>query len=128
MDTKKTLILLICSVVIAVGFIIGASIFSNALAERPLMGSFSGSLSSSDYSSDLMNTDVLMGYLGIYPQQDAADYDAEMKRLKSELESNITSGAWSQFPYVSISGRLYFSKQAVDEWFLEKGKGQTVIR
>jgi hypothetical protein len=127
MDMKKIVILLLCSVVVAVGFIIGASIFSSALAERPLIGSFSGSLSSSDYSSDIMDTDGLMYYLAIYPEVDT-DYDAENNSLKSELENNIINDKWPDFPYVNINGRLYFSKQAVDEWFLEKGKAQLEIK
>lgn len=128
MDTKKTVILLICSVIVAAGIITGAAIFSSALAERPLVGSFSGNLSSSNYSPpDIMGTESLMGYLAIYPQSDVNDYDAEMGRLKSELESSILSGKLPDFPYVSINGKLYFSRQAVDEWFLEKGKTQLKI-
>lgn len=128
MDTKKMVILLICSVIVTLGIITGAAIFSSALAERPLTGSFSGSLTSTDSSLGIMGTESLMGYLGIFPSPDATgDYDAEMGRLKSELENNILSGKWPGFPYVSINGKLYFSRQAVDEWFLEKGKGQLKV-
>lgn len=122
MDNKKVTTLVLCSVIIAIGIIIGAAIYSNALAERPLVGSFSGSLSSSDGSNDIMDTGGLMSYLAIYPQPSDADYDAEISRIKTELQSNILSGKWPDFPYVSLSGRLYFSKQAVDEWFSDMGK------
>lgn len=127
MDIKKVIILLLCCVIISAGIITGAAIFSSALTERPLVGSFSGNLSSTDYSSDIIGTESLMAYIGIFPQPEAMDYDAEISRLKSELESSILSGKWPDFPYVSINGKLYFSKQAVDEWFLEKGRTQLKI-
>ena len=127
METRKIITLLLCSVIIAVGIIIGSAVSSSTLADRPLTGSFSGSLSSSDYHSDIMTTDGLMVYLGIFPTNENMDYGAERKYLMDELKTNILDGKWIDFPYVNLNGTLYFSKAAVDEWFAEKGKTQLTV-
>lgn len=128
MDTRKIITLLLCSLIIAVGIIVGSAVSSSTLAERPLTGSFSGSISSSEMAdTQIMDTYALMYELGIFPSQESLDYDAENDRLKSELESNILSGKWPGFPYVSLNGQMYFSKTAVEEWFAQMGKTQLVI-
>ncbi len=128
MDKRKIITLLLCSVIIAGGIIIGSAVSSSTLAERPLTGSFSGSLSSSELmETEVMGTYSLMYDLGIFPSNESVDYDTENERLKSELESNILNGKWPGFPYVSINGDMYFSRSAVEEWFAEKGKTQLVI-
>ena len=127
MDAKKIITLVLCSLIIAVGIIVGAAVSSITLAERPLTGSFSGSLSSSEsVETEIMSTDSLMYDLGILPSE-SGDYDNEYARLKSELESKILSGKWPNFPYVSINGEMYYSRTSVEEWFTEKGKTQLVI-
>ena len=128
MDAKKIITLVLCSLIIAVGIIVGSAVSSSTLAERPLTGSFSGSLDSSEpVETEIMSTYSLMYDLGIFPSSESADYDAENERLKSELESDILSGKWPDFPYVSIDGEMYYSRTAVEEWFAEKGKTQLVI-
>lgn len=125
MDLKKNIPLLLCGVIIAVGMIVASSIFANATANRPMVGSFSGSLSSSNiYSNDIMDIYALIQYLRIYPEV-GEDYDEA--KLISDLQDSILSGDWPGFPYVQLDGRLYFSKQAVDDWFAEQGKQQLVV-
>ena len=110
MDKTKILVLLLCSLIIAAGIIIGSAVSASTLAERPLTGSFSGSLNSSEPAeTEIMSTYSLMHDLGIFPSSESTDYDTENERLKSELESNILSGKWPDFPYVSINGQMYFS-------------------
>ncbi len=127
MDKAKIIVLLLCSLIIAAGIIIGSAVSATTLAERPLTGSFSGSLSSSGYDFNITTTDGLMNYLGIFANNASPDYETERNDLLKELEDNIISGKWPDFPYVSINGQLYFSKDAVDEWFSEKGKTRLVI-
>ena len=132
------------SLIIAAGLIVAAIIFANAMADRPMVGSFSGSLSQyASTSNDLMDIEVLRDYLSIYPvdnheiiyyddEGNATDdkgnlilsYDEQVAALRMELEQNITSGAWPGFPYVKVGDRLYFSKKAVDEWFYTQSKAQ----
>ncbi len=82
MDAKKIITLVLCSLIIAVGIIIGSAVSSSTLAERPLTGSFSGSLSSSEpVETEIMSTYSLMYDLGIFPSSESADYDAEKKGL-----------------------------------------------
>lgn len=131
-DWKNSLPLMICAIIIAVGFIIAALVFANIMADRPMMGNFNGSISSNSYTyPDLMEIDVLQQYLGIYPSHDEYDsegygdnYDKIDSKLRSDLQNNILNGVWPEFPYVQINDRLYFSKQAVDDWFAEQSKQQ----
>ncbi len=128
MDKTKIIVLLLCSLIIAVGIVIGSAVSASTLAERPLTGSFSGSLNSYEsVETEIISTYSLMNDLGILPSNESVDYDTEYERLKSELESNILSGKWPDFPYVSINGQMYYSSTAVEEWFAEKGKTQLVI-
>ncbi len=122
MDWKKSLPMLVSSGIVAAGFIISAFIFSNALLDRPMVGNLSGTLVSANSSTpDLMNTASLLQYLGIYPDT------AQESAMQTKLENNISNGVWPGFPYVKINNRMYFSKQAVDEWFFEQGKQALVI-
>lgn len=143
-DWKDSLPLMFCTIIIAVGFIIAALIFANAIADRPMQGNFSGSISSGSFTyPDLMEIDDLRQYLGIYPayeenygesldenyaQSHEENYEELISKLQSDLESSILNGDWPGFPYVQISDRLYFSKQAVNDWFAEQGKQQLRIQ
>ncbi len=138
---------IISAALIAAGLIVAAGIFAQALVDRPLTGSFSGSLHTGSYPyPDLMGIDSLREYLGIYPTYEEAvpedivmvedgqaaeiasvqpdDYDRRQEALNEELRGKILGGKWPGFPYVELDGRLYFSKQAVDDWFAEQGKKQ----
>lgn len=118
---------LLFAIIIAAGMIIAASIFSNTVADRPMMGSFSGSISQSAYSDmELMSIDELRYYLSMYPAE-SYTYMEEVK-MSNELQSKITSGTWPGFPYVQLGERLYFSKKAVDDWFFEQGKAQLSVK
>ena len=132
---------LLFAIILATGMIIAASIFSNTIADRPMMGSFSGSISQSAYSDmELMSIDELRYYLSMYPAESYTytDYDRngnpisgrglEEVKMSGELQRNITSGTWPGFPYVQLGERLYFSKQAVDDWFFEQGKAQLSVK
>lgn len=135
-DWKNSLPLMICAIIIAIGLIIAALVFANIMADRPMMGNFNGSISSNSYTyPDLMEIDVLQQYLGIYPSHDEYDsegyvdnYDKIDSKLRSDLQNDILNGVWPEFPYVQINDRLYFSKQAVDDWFAEQGKQQLRIK
>lgn len=130
---------ILVSVIIAAGLVIAAVIFSGAVADRPLVGSFSGSLSQYEYAQEsaLMDTEMLRMYLSLYPTQEMytteydeegneimSGYDLAEETLRTALEQNITGGAWHGFPYVRLDGRLYFSKQAVDDWFYAQANAQ----
>ena len=139
---------IVVSLIIATGFVVAAVIFANAMADRPMVGSFSGSLSQyAAANNDLMDIDVLRDYLSMYPvdagetiyyddEGNAMDdngspvlgYDEQVDALRMELQQNITSGAWPGFPYVKVGDRLYFSKKAVDEWFYTQSKAQLNLK
>ncbi|MGI6005245.1 MAG: hypothetical protein ACOX88_07545 [Christensenellales bacterium] len=126
---KNNRLLLLCSVIIAAALIISASVFARGIAERPLTGSFSGSLlADSSYYYDIMEIDGLMNYLAIYPtSKDEENYDNAMNQLQTDLQNSIVNGDWPEFPFVQLNGRLYFSRQAVDDWFTQQGKQQLII-
>ena len=133
---KRMIATLCCGAMLTAGLIISAYLLSN----RPMTGSLSGSFSSSSGAveyPDVMSIHQLQGYLGIYPsyneieyfdpeeepQGDAPvpawgpdNYEQREQELLDELIANVKS-RWADFPYVELSGELYFSKQAVDEWF-----------
>ncbi len=135
MESKRALLPLIGSIIIAAGLIIAAVIFAVAagkVAERPIMGSMSGTLSSGSLypsqSMDLMTSRELQDYLEIRTDvRPYMDDDENDLRARAGMEANITSGKWPGFPYVMLGGKLYFSKSAVDEWFTENAKNQLVI-
>ncbi|WRS27061.1 hypothetical protein U6B65_12100 [Oscillospiraceae bacterium MB08-C2-2] len=133
-DWKKSLPLLLTGGIVAVGIVIASLIFANVLADRPMTGSFSGSLATGSYSyPELMELETLKDYLGIFPSSDLLDrengqsYEQAEAKLLQELESNILSGHWPGFPYVKLDGRVYFSKQAVDQWFLQQAQAQLTV-
>ena len=155
MDQKRfsgtgLILRMVSKLILAAAVIVAALIFSNAVANRPMMGSFSGSFSSGSYEyPEVMDLDVLKSFLGIYPsvnewgeQQDmpAGDepalaaysdyfgYDAVEKRLRDELAEDILSGKWPDFPYVRLGGKMYFSRQAVVQWFLEQSEKQLSVQ
>lgn len=146
MDTRQREMLSIVSkllfaIIIAIGMIIAANIFSNTIAERPMMGSFSGSFSQSNYSDmELMSIDELRYYLSMFPAESytytnyddngnpISGYGLEEIKMSGELQRKITNGTWPGFPYVQLGERLYFSKQAVDDWFYEQGKAQLSVK
>lgn len=135
-EWKNSLPLIFCTIIVVVGILIATLIFANVIADRPMQGNFSGSVSSSSYTySDLMGIDELKQYMGIYPTYDendsesyGADYDSMENELRSNLQNSILNGDWPGFPYVQLNDRLYFSKQAVDDWFAEQSKQQLQIK
>ena len=133
-DWKNSFPFIFCTIVV-VGFIIAILIFANIIADRPMYGNFSGSISNGYTYPDLMEIDELKQYLRIYPirnENDSEDYDDNYdkidNKLRSDLESNILNGDWPGFPYVQLNDRLYFSKQAVDDWFAEQSKQQLHVK
>ncbi|HBG12876.1 MAG: hypothetical protein KZY87_18760 [Lachnospiraceae bacterium] len=121
-DWKNSFPLILC---------IAALIFANVIADRPMQGNFVGSITNSNTYPDLMGIDDLKQYLGIYPSYDennsesyGDNYDNMNNELRSDLENSILKGKWPGFPYVQLNDRLYFSKQAVDDWFAEQSKQQ----
>lgn len=143
---KKNIPLLLCSIIVSASFLISAAIFSNAIINRPINASFSGSIYDSYNQSELMDIDTLMYYLHISPSyteeyefydnssdgesystENGFNYDEENQKLKSELQENILGGKFPDFPYVQLNGNLYFNKAAVEEWFFIQSKNQTVI-
>ena len=134
-DWKNSMPLMLCTIIAVVGFIIAVLIFANVIADRPMMGNFSGSISNGYTYPDLMEIDELKQYLRIYPirnENDSEDYDDNYdkidNKLRSELQNNIINGNWPGFPYVQLNDRLYFSKQAVDDWFAEQSKQQLHVK
>ncbi len=135
-DWKNSLPMMLSAIIVAAGFIIAALIFAITIADRPMQGIFNGSISSNSFTyPDLMGIDDLKQYLGIYPTYDDNDsesygvnYDNIDRKLRSDLQNNILNGVWPEFPYVQINDRLYFSKQAVDDWFAEQSKQQLRIK
>ncbi len=145
MDFKQKEIMNIVSkvlfaIIIAAGMIVAAQVFSNTIADRSLIATFNGSLSQSDYNTkEMMDINELRNYLSIYPTQTYSSeydnngnpisgYEFEEIKLRDELARNITSGTWPDFPYVKLGERLYFSKQAVDDWFYAQGKVQLNVK
>ena len=121
-DWKNSFPLILC---------IATLIFANVIADRPMQGNFIGSITNSNTYPDLMEIDDLKQYLGIFPSFDenngesyGDNYDNMNNELRSDLENSILNGKWPGFPYVQLDGRLYFSKQAVDDWFAEQSKQQ----
>jgi len=51
-------------------------------------------------------------------------WDAQYAEWLSKMEKKIISGAWGDFPYVSINGELRFSKTAIDEWLAEQARNR----
>ncbi len=144
MDFKKGEIFsnvskILFATIIATGMIIAAHIFSNTIAERPVMGNFSGSISQST-TQEIMDIEALRYYLSMYPTEsyDGTEYDSkgipisgydfEAAKILDDLQRNITDGKWPGFPYVQLGERLYFSKQAVDDWFYAQGKIQLSVK
>lgn len=134
-DWKNSFPFIFCTIVVVVGFIIAILIFANVIADRPMYGNFSGSISNGYTYPDLMEIDELKQYLRIYPirnENDSEDYDDNYdkidNKLRSDLENNILNGDWPGFPYVQLNDRLYFSKQAVDDWFAEQSKQQLRVK
>jgi hypothetical protein len=134
-DLKNSFPLMLCTIIAVAGFIIGTLIFANVIAERPMLGNFSGSISDSYTYPDLMEIDDLKQYLGIYPTYDEShsegygdNYDKMDNELRSDLQNSILNGDWPGFPYVQLNDRLYFSKQAVDDWFAEQSKQQLRVK
>ena len=139
---------IVVGLIVAAAIVVGAVIFANAMADRPMVGSFSGSLSQyASSNNDLMDIGVLRDYLSMYPvdadetiyYDDAGNamddngspvlgYDEQVAALRMELQQNITSGAWPGFPYVKVGDRIYFSKKAVDEWFYTQSKAQLNLK
>jgi len=139
---------MVSTMILSASFIAAALIFSNAIANRPMTGSFSGSFSPGSYEyPEVMSLDTLKSFLGIYPseneweeQQDMQtgdqpvsiayfdDYDAAERRLRDALAEDILSGKWPDFPYVRLGGNLYFSRQAVEQWFREQSGKQLSIQ
>ncbi len=145
MDFKQKEIMNIVSkvlfaIIIAAGMIVAAQVFSNTIADRSLIATFNGSLSQSDYNTkEMMDINELRNYLSIYPTQTYSSeydnkgnpisgYEFEEIKLRDELARSITSGTWPDFPYVKLGERLYFSKQAVDDWFYAQGKVQLNVK
>lgn len=143
---KKSIPLFICVLILSLSILIASIIFSNAILNRPLNASFSGSISDGYTTPDIMDIDILMGYLGIYSSAiqtesyetysleekepistNEYNYDEMNNRLKEELENNILNGNFPEFPYIKMNGKLYFSKQAVDEWFFTHSKDQISV-
>jgi hypothetical protein len=94
---------LLFAIIVAISMIIAARIFSNAIADRPLVGSFNGSLSQSNFGDDeLMDVEELRDYLSMYPTEyetsyysngsPISGYDFERRKMRDELQRNITSG------------------------------------
>lgn len=134
-DWKSSLPLIFCTLIAAIGFIIAALIFANVIADRPLIGNFSGSISNGYIYPELMGIDDLKQYMGLFPAYDESDsesygnnYNIMNSELRSDLQSSILNGDWPGFPYVQLNDRLYFSKQAVDDWFAEQSKQQLHIK
>jgi len=125
-DWKNSFPLILCIVTL---------IFANVIADRPMQGNFIGSITNSNTYPDLMGIDDLKQYLGIYPSYDennsesyGDNYDNMNNELRSDLENSILKGKWPGFPYVQLNDRLYFSKQAVDDWFAEQSKQQLRVK
>lgn len=128
------------AVIIAIGMIVAANVFSNSIAGRPVIASISGSLSQNDYGTrELMDIDELRVYLSMHPTdqyteyyddngKSVSSYGLNEEKIRDGLQRNITSGTWLDFPYVQLGERLYFSKQAVDEWFYTQGKAQLNVK
>lgn len=129
---RKSLPFIICSAILAFGIVKAASI----LSERPVMNTFNGTISSGNGSySELMGINQLMSYLDLYPSMDYTteeysmdDYDKTVAQRRSDLQKAILNGDWPAFPYVQLNDQLYFSKEAVDEWFFEQGKQHLVVK
>lgn len=118
--------LLVAAVIIATGMIVSAWLFSNAIAQRPIQGSFTGTINSGSVEqAEIMDINGLRYYLGILPEKE--DYDATSKQLVETLEEDILSGKWTGFPFVKLKGQLYFSKQAVDQWFFEQSRQRRIM-
>jgi len=121
-DWKNSFPLILCIVTL---------IFANVIADRPMQGNFIGSITNSNTYPDLMEIDDLKQYLGLFPNYDennsesyGDNYDKIDNELRYDLENSILNGEWPGFPYVQLNDRLYFSKQAVDDWFAEQSKQQ----
>lgn len=147
MELKKSVPILLAGVIVAAGLIVAAVIFGGALAERPMAGSFSGSLvSAAGGNSGTMDIYELQGYLGLHmdwkpdesayynadsevpvPAQPHDDYTAAEAQFTERVRAAIVSGAWPDFPYIELGGQLRFSRQAVDEWVAEKSREQLVL-
>ena len=134
-DWKNSMPLMLCTIIAVVGFIIAALIFANVIADRPMMGNFSDSISNGYTYPELMGIDDLKQYMGIFPTYEESDsesygntYDNMNDELRSDLQNSILNGDWPGFPYVQINDRLYFSKQAVDDWFAEQSKQQLRVK
>ena len=142
MDSKQRdiwghAIKILFALIIAAGMIIAAHTFSGTVAGRPVIGSFSGSLSQSS-TSEIMDLPALRYYLSLYPSESYGeyggdgssymDYDAENAKMLDDLQRDIVSGKWPDFPYVQLGERMYFSKQAVDDWFYAQAKVQLQLQ
>ena len=145
----RLILRMVPTLILSVSIIAAALIFSNTVGDRPMMGSFSGTFSSGSYEyPEVMSLDTLKSFLGIYPSDneweeqqnvqtgedrasivyyDDYDYDAVERRLRDALAENILSGKWPDFPYVRLGSELYFSRQAVEQWFQEQSKEQLSI-
>ncbi len=155
METKRfsgmgLIVRLLSAALLAAALIAAALIYSGAVSDRPVVGSFSGSLSSGAYAyPEIMDLETLKAYLGIYPaandetdfesqsfgsaQESAAapiglsSYDDADKRLLDALGDDILSGKWPEFPYVKLGDKLYFSRQAVEQWFRDQAEKRLTI-